>query len=268
MSFDLQLVASNEKSLPAKSAVDRWLNDIEHFNCEHPGQAAYENPATGVYFSLFRSGEGLDLNLNFCRPTFFALECFEVMASLAKAHDLAVIDPQGSGEVTPYDAQALVRSWKKSNQFACSAMHKASGSLQYMEETKATDMWRYQREYPRLKEQHDEGFVPQVIVVAHKGKLLRAAHLTKPCNYLVPPVDVFYLQTNGIVRAEVVLKFLAPHLSEVRGDEWLKEVSEDTCLDIMEEWDAHYDSWRPDFMISDVERVAMDGFVDVKPEAK
>jgi hypothetical protein len=263
MSFDLQFVATKGKSLPSKAVVDRWLKTQKHFNCDHASQAAYENPITGVYFSLYRSDDSLDLNINFCRPTFFALECFELLAGLAKTHNLAVIDPQGGGEVQAYDMWTLVQSWKKSNQFACGAMRATGSDLLYMQEAKATDMWRYMREYPRMKETYNVAFVPQVIVLQHKGELLRAAHLTKPCNYLVPPVDVFYLQPDGVVRAEVVMKFLSPHLSEVDGDEWLKEVSEHTCIDIIEEWDAIYDAWTPDFMFKDAQRIAMDGFVDV-----
>jgi hypothetical protein len=265
MSFDLQFVARRGKSQPTTSAIDHWLKTKEHFNGENPAQATYENPVTGVYFSLHRTGESLELNINFCRPTFFALECFEVLANLAKSLDLAVVDPQDDGEPKPYDMWRLVMSWKKSNVWACAALRQAGSAQHYMEEAKATDMWRYQREYSRLKKQYDEAFVPQVIVVQHKGKLLRTAHLTKPCNYLVPPVDCFFLQTNGVVPAEVVMKFLKPHLSEVEGDEWLMEVSESTCMDIMDEWDANYESWKPAFKINEVERVAMDGFVDVKP---
>ena len=59
---------------------------------------------------------------------------------------------------------------------------------------------------------------------------------------------------------------MQPHLSEVEGDEWLMEVSESTCMDIMDEWDANYESWESAFKIDEVERMAMDGFVDVKPE--
>lgn len=263
MSFDLQFVASKGKSLPPKSAVDAWLKTQAHFDVSDPRQATYDNPVTGVYFSLYRSGDALDLNINFCRPTYFALECFEVLAGIAKAHKLAVIDPQGGGETKAYDMWTLVQSWKKSNQFACSAMRATGSDLLYMEEAKAIDMWRYLREYPRMKEQYNEAFVPQVIVLEHNGKLLRAAHLTKPCNYLMPPVDCFYLRSNGVVRADVVMKFLSPHLSEVDGDEWLKEVSEMTCFDIMEDWDAKYDAWKPDFMLGDAKRIALDGFVDV-----
>ena len=72
-------------------------------------------------------------------------------------------------------------------------------------------------QYLRLKKQYDEAFVPQVIVVQHKGKLLRTAHLTKPCNYSVPPVDCFFLQTNGVVPAEVVMKFCSRTSAKSKG---------------------------------------------------
>lgn len=266
MSFDLFLTARKGEKLPAQRDLAAWAKKIGHFKATEQ-QLVYENTVTGVYFTLGRQDDSLALNLNYCRPTFFALECFEVLADLAKQYPLEASDPQGDGEPQAFNAEKLVASWRKGNGFACKAMTQLKKELLYLEETKATELWRYLRAYPRLKKEYDdEIFVPQVLVVEHKGTVLRGAHLTRPTSYVWPPVDVFWLMNNGIVPASRVSKVLLKHLTNLSGEPGVRHISEETCFDIMDDWDAMYDELEPEteFELSDVCHVACDGFVDVE----
>ena len=263
MSFDLFLSARKGESMPDQRDLAAWAKKRGNFKANEQ-QLAYENAATGVYFTLDREDDSLALNLNYCRPTFFALECFDVLADLAKQYSLETSDPQGDGEPQAFNAEQLIASWRKGNQFACKAMTQLKKELPYLEETKATELWRYLREYPRLKKEYDdEVFVPQVLVVEHNGTVLRGAHLTRPTSYIWPPVDVFWLQNNGIVSASRVSKMLSKHLTKMPDEPGLRYFSEETCFDIMDDWDAMYDELKPEFTLGDVSRVTCDGFVDV-----
>jgi hypothetical protein len=71
---------------------------------------------------------------------------------------------------------------------------------------------------------------------------------------------------QGIVRVEQVLKVLKRYLTKLPRFDWLKAVEEDTCFDtdVMDTWEAMYDSLKPEFTLKQVSRVSLDGFVDVK----
>jgi hypothetical protein len=91
--------------------------------------------------------------------------------------------------------------------------------------------------------------------------------LTQPTSYVIPPVDVFWLNNDNIVWAERVLSVLKPYLTKLEGFDGLNVVGEDTCFDtdVMNVWQCMYDSLTPNFKMSQIEGKAltMDGFVDV-----
>jgi hypothetical protein len=272
MSFDLRFVSRHGKPAPTMSALAKWAASQPHVNAETAGEngtLAYANPETGVYFTLHRSPEALDLNINYCRPTFFALETSAVMGTFVKDFSLLVNAPNDATQPAEYDASALIAWWKEGNRFGCAALRSAHQDFPWMGEAKATNLWRYLEARPRIKEKYDDYFMPDVLVVQLDNRLVRGAHLTRPTWYVMPPVDVFWLENQNIVWADRVLGVLKPYLTKLPGFDWLDVVHEDTLLDTdaMEVWESMYDSLTPNFTMSQIKdsALAMDGFVDVEP---
>jgi hypothetical protein len=271
MSFDLELVSRNDQPAPTMTVLTQWAESQPHITIENEGNngtLGYENYDTGVYFTIHRSDELLHLNINYCRPTFFAIETAAVISKLVAEFSLLVKDLSDDDEKpTEYDTDTLITWWKIGNLQACEALRSLEQSFPWLEEKKATELWRYKRDRSEIEEEYDDYFVPKVVVVQLDNQVLRGAHLTKPTFYVVPPVDFFWLQNNNIVWADRVLRVLKPYLTELEGFEELHVVSENTCFDtdVMDIWDAMYDSLTPDSTISQIEgkALAMDGFVDV-----
>jgi hypothetical protein len=91
MSYDALFSARNSTLPPTMNALSQWASTVPHFTVKSEddvGTLSYKNGDTGVYFNLYRSSAGIDLNLNYCRPTFFAIETAEVMSMLATEFSL------------------------------------------------------------------------------------------------------------------------------------------------------------------------------------
>ncbi|MEM7038810.1 MAG: hypothetical protein AAF570_17650 [Bacteroidota bacterium] len=121
-------------------------------------QFFYENEATGAYFSFdFYASSmrepseyegyqptGLSFNVNYCRPCYFIHEAVLPMAELMQTFGLFMVDPQGKGEVEPFDAQIVTDGWEKSNEWATKAMSKMGNqSGVFMPKEEILRWWRY-----------------------------------------------------------------------------------------------------------------------------
>jgi hypothetical protein len=261
MSFDLEFISRNGKHAPTMNAITIWAETQPNISIENEGEdgkISYENYDTGVHFTIYRSNEVLHLNINYCRPTFFALETAEVVGTLVSEFSLLVNDP---------NADALIEWWKEGNHYGCKVLKSIGQDVHWMEESKTIELWQYLRERSQIVEEYDEYFVPKVSVVLLNNRVLRGAHLTRPTYYVVPPVDIFWLQNGNIVSAERVLSVLKPYLTKLEGFDGLNAVGEDTCFDtdVMDVWESMYDALTPDFEMSQIEGkgIGMDGFVDV-----
>jgi hypothetical protein len=271
VSFDLEFISRNGKPAPTMNAITVWAETQPNISIENEGEdgkISYENYDTGVHFTIYRSNEVLHLNINYCRPTFFALETAAVMGTLVSDFSLLVNDPDDEdAKKIEYDADALIEWWKEGNHYGCKVLKSIGQDVHWMEESKTTELWHYLRERSQIVEEYDEYFVPKVSVVLLDDRVLRGAHLTRPTYYVVPPVDIFWLQNGNIVSAERVLSVLKPYLTKLEGFDGLNAVSEDTCFDtdVMDVWESMYDALTPDFEMSQIEGkgLGMDGFVDV-----
>jgi hypothetical protein len=272
MSFDLEFISCNGKPSPTMDALTKWVEETQpNITIESKGENGtftYENDDTGVYFTLYRSPEVLHLNINYCRPTFFVLETAEVMSALVEEFSLLVNDPNEDTKTAEYDADALIEWWKEGNKYGCNVLRATRQDFHWMEESKTTELWYYLRDRPQIVEDYDEYFVPEIHVVLLENRVVRGAQLTRPTYYVIPPVDVFWLQNGNIVLAERVLSVLKPYLTKLEGFNGLNIVSEDTCFDtdVMDVWESMYDSITPDFNMSQIEGkgLAIDELVDVQ----
>ena len=139
MSYDLFFCREKGKPLAFEEVV-AWAEEREHFKRSAKGQLWYENPETGVYFSLeeesFEDYDNEDLpipreyedihlafNINFIRPSFFAYEAMPIVEELGRTFSLLVVDDDSPPK--PCDGQQLITSWCDNNRWACKALVEA-----------------------------------------------------------------------------------------------------------------------------------------------
>ena len=132
MSYDLYF-----KPRSGELSQDRFLRYFQNrpLYVVQNQQAWYQDEDTGVYFSfeMRAPDEGeeddpaaaypVSFNMNFFRPSFFALEAEPELSRVVSDLDLVVLDPQndGMGEGN-FDPARFVSGWRKGNEFGYSAI--------------------------------------------------------------------------------------------------------------------------------------------------
>ncbi len=113
MSFDLYFYKRKECQLTEEQVGKYLTNNLPYNNSDHPRQWSYENPTSGVYFSIewnepenevdsietfdnFKDFASLNFSfsINFSRPKFFGVEIFPIIEAFIRDLDLYVLDPQ------------------------------------------------------------------------------------------------------------------------------------------------------------------------------
>lgn len=177
------------------------------------GQWWYENPDTGVFFSVdyeppeTDEGEdiepesdfdgftaaGIDLNISFARPHFFGLEVVPVIVSLAESLGCAVLDPQGSEQPEDPDADSLIGTWNQGNEFGRRIVLEQSSDYPRWSREASRQWWEYQRGKRQLEDElADDIFVPTLSLVTLPGgaTVRSAAAWNDESPFLLPPCDL------------------------------------------------------------------------------
>jgi hypothetical protein len=221
VSYDLYF-CSRERREPFFDDVIAWSGKYPPFKKTSDTQLFYENEDTRAYFTIEQSSTddtneldtptgmsatGLSFNVNYVRPTFFALEAMPVAESLAREFDLTMLDPQGEG-TGAFSADQLTVSWSKSNRWAISAVaERDPASLFYLSPDRATGFWRYMSNYPALtKELESDGvFVPRQSLIAQKNSQRAGTALvwTQGIQLVIPQTDwIFVVYPKSFWRRE------------------------------------------------------------------
>lgn len=170
------------------------------------GQAAYENPETGVYFT-FDLGDAappyapVTLNVNYFRPPGFGLEAEIETRALVQAFDLAVDDPQVGGMGRgPYSPEGFLRGWNSGNRVAHDVLvrKEEAKALFALDAWTLEHAWRWNHQRKRYQEWLGEeamkpGFVPKIVVVEHpsRGRLVSTAVIwSETMAIALPRVDL------------------------------------------------------------------------------
>jgi hypothetical protein len=236
------------------------IDDAQHWADKHTcferttdQQLWYENPDTGVYFSLDFVEEtdsplpegwsqaGVVFNLNYARPTFFSLEAMPIVEDLARAFELCVFDPQTEQAPGPPDVNALVAAYRVGNEQAAhlwaqkdSAQHPAL----YMARDRARYWWEYQKGKAHLESELEarDIFVPKLMLLRRAGsrRVQTALTFTPGVHMIVPEFDTAVIVRKkkrlllgkkdevGNVSAETLLGEIGEYLEEFDSNRKLR----------------------------------------------
>ena len=218
MSFDLYFCWRKSNRINFEE-VKAWSKGIDCFK-RNDAQLWYSNPKTGVYFSFDFEAKapespedgpdipdgyfdsGLSFNLNYNRPSYFALEAMPIVEKLASDFGLGAANPQGNldGHESSVvaDSEMLVQSWTNSNRRAILLMMeqpKASRPLS-MPAAASLYLWRYGTAKADLERTCGEAvFVPSLVPVQRKGetKAGRATVYTEGLPTIVPESEWVFI---------------------------------------------------------------------------
>ena len=182
-------------------------------------QAWYQNEDTGVYFSFeanagHNGGEDADpaagypvsFNMNFFRPSFFALEAEPELTLVVKEFDFTVLDPQtdgmGKGE---YEPSRFLSGWKTGNQFGYSAILRDPNNrpdISFLPASKLERIWRWNLARGEVQRELGESvFVPRIMFFKEEGSVTPAVVWSDGIPTAFP---------NDIDSVVIYLKDLAP----------------------------------------------------------
>lgn len=190
MSYDLYLKPRNGSI--DRAAFHAFFEQNPLFTIDH-AEVSYQNDATRTYFSFWwretgaTDGEGSEpesnypilFNLNFFRPSTFALESAPHLTALVRAFDLVVFDPQthGIGEGN-FSVEGFFSGWNAGNQWAIRGIIEKQGidehgGLVPQSEIHRTWHWnlhKSQRE-ASLEQRGIDRFVPTHMYVRFEGRV-------------------------------------------------------------------------------------------------
>ena len=171
-------------------------------------QAAYQNKDTGVYFlidynepeedDLEEIHSTLILNLNYYRPSFFALEAADEISELIRHFGFLIHDPQNEemgGNL--FSKDDFICEWNHGNEFGYSiALQRNNISEQvYMYPGKhLEDIWRWNFEKVQVQESFSEDrFVPDVFFMKIDQHVVSVAVWPDAISELIPEVDYLFI---------------------------------------------------------------------------
>jgi hypothetical protein len=210
MSYDLFFRTCSE-ALPSER-FEEYFNGRMNYTVDGR-HASYENPDTGVYF-LFEqdaepSGEEAEtspfaatFNMNFFRPSVFALEAEPEVTAFVREFDLTVEDPQndgmGEGE---YDSAKFLIRWNAGNAFAFRAFLSDPEYPRPKTLPRAAihRAWEWNRDRAALQTKlGDDKFVPAVFFFEQSNRIRTFAVWPDGIPIAVPDVDFFFVMRKEL----------------------------------------------------------------------
>lgn len=244
MSFDLNFYKKPENKV-SKSEMDEYLSNISLINSETDNQWIYENENTGAYcsFDFYESesddeeyeeenfGDLIDVNfsfnINYVRPQFFGMECFDIVESFVDRFDLYVLDPQAEGEPMKYPKGKLLESWMKSNEKISKSYFK-EWELKYLDLEKSNYSWKFCYNKEKLQAKlGEEYFVPNIFYINKNGTETIETLSVWPEHipFVLPKVDFILIQRklkklfrtkdeSGLVKYETIINKLGEYFED------------------------------------------------------
>ncbi|AYG68684.1 MULTISPECIES: hypothetical protein [unclassified Rhizobium] len=202
MSYDLHLDFHTSAGI---EEITKFLSARGNYQLSGK-QAVYHNAITGVYFTLAFSEEkrGLfrkntakaDININYCRPSFFGLEAEIEITPLLQRFPCQIHDPQMNGMGDgPYSKEGFLRGWNAGNEFGVDAiLSQSSDPILYLPSSQLHNAWRWNYDLPlRQAKCGDKQFVPQILYMLIAGRVYTIAVWGDALPAVLPEVDFVLL---------------------------------------------------------------------------
>lgn len=207
MSYDVFFCMREGASTPSPEAIAEFFRRRPNYTV-HDTEAVYRNDDTNVYFSfnyspqgpLEKSEEGVShpasFNINYNRPSFFALEAAPELEAFAAAFGFVVDDPQlhGMGENSDFSADGFLKGFEAGNLFGVKVMLKhgtpvPGPSSLPRQQLHAIWRWNYGRKHLQAVV-GDNLFVPRIMPLFQAGTILTTAVWGDLVPSVLPRVDV------------------------------------------------------------------------------
>ena len=226
MSIDLHFYKKKDNHL-SESELAAFLTEHIYFNTsENPDQWLYENPETGVYFTIshndpLESAEDIALfdnfddftflnftfSVNLVRPDYFGLESFPVADQLIEEFDLYVVTETEEYELpAKYDRGELHQLWLDRNHQVVTEQFDDL-KLDYLSPETSNAMWWHLVHREELQETLVEDvFVAGYFVLKSDsdGQLYTATLWPQHIPVILPPADFVIIQKEFEVDGERV----------------------------------------------------------------
>jgi hypothetical protein len=207
MSYDLYLKPRNGR-LDA-GEFQAYFRDRRNYDCDG-NTAVYHCNDTGVYFSFEFdentpnvSGYPITFNINYVRPSFFALEAEPQLSALISTFDLMVHDPQMNGMGTDdYSPEKFIEGWRRGNQFGYESVFDEPSSrrdVHHLPVEKLTKVWKWNSTRSQLQTTVGQGkYVPLVFFLNVDNKTVTASVWPDGIPIITPKVDYFFVARQDL----------------------------------------------------------------------
>lgn len=207
MSYDLSFRVAAGRKPPSVDELQAFLRSRPHYEVGDD-QALYQNDDTGVYFlvdfgpSNDESGDDppaddrsvavpLAFNLNYNRPSVFALEAEPELAAIVGHFVLRVEDPQDGMADGTYSRDGFLEGWRAGNRLAVGAVGTADGRLPFqLPAAELERHWRWNLAVSALQTAPTTvAFVPRIAYLDEGGQIRSAVVWTDASPIVLPLVD-------------------------------------------------------------------------------
>lgn len=250
MSFDLDFYQTEDQNLLSNEARKYFESNplFEISDTEDGGfQAWYQNESTGVYFSFEENmpdeeededieyditkgyiKTNISFNINYTRPTYFALEAMPIVTEFAQIVDLITFDPQADKIITSdtLEPDFLIQSWLKGNQFSVEVIRGEGAYIPYVPQEKTNYVWKFNTVVDKLQE--DLGynyFVPKIFFLKkdEDSAVLTATTWPECIPQVLPKCDYIIISQ----RHRGFLKFIRKKQTDILKSEQVRDEMKD-----------------------------------------
>lgn len=199
MSYDLYL--SPRSGTLDFEALRSWFASRQNYALQDD-TVFYGNEDTGVHFRYHLHPDlrpedepfSLALEINYFRPSYFALEAEPEVTALVEEFDLLVMDPQidgmGEGE---YRREGFLSGWNTGNAFAYRAILSSHPDKPYMtmDTTRLENIWKWNMKRARRAQvEGKQSWIPRISFAEYGGHLTTFAVWPDGSPSILPPTDL------------------------------------------------------------------------------
>lgn len=201
----------------SKLEFEKYFKARKNYTLDN-NQAWYENNKTGVYFAFeFNEDDSNEysdehyqcsFNINYFRPSFFALEAEPELSNFVNNFGMTINDPQIDGMKNGvYSSSGFLTGWNKGNEFGYESIINQAGEVYTLPTAKLEESWKWNYEKDALQNSVSEDvFVPKIIFVKLSKKVVTACVWPDAVPSILPEVDILLIQRKKLAIRKIFTK--------------------------------------------------------------